>query len=210
VTEFSEGLPKADPNAKKRHSMADGDLREPVDLPEYLEGVGELLRLQSREGEQGRAGDEAARTAPDRATGRRRRHAVVLLGAAAIAIFVLVRVLHLGTERTLPVALEGTWRTDAEAYAGRTLEITPSTLSFRVGDVAATGGRYRIVRVRRSTVAEGTLFRVDYLQGGNPLEFSFVWRASPQPEIRFENQKNLVWTRSGPVDSTGPTDGSAR
>jgi hypothetical protein len=180
--------------------MADGELRESVELPEYLEGIRELMRLPPKDGEEtGGAADASAGAAGAGVRAGRPRQAAAWIALALVAIVVLVRTLHPGMETTLPAALEGVWRTNAPAYADRSLVITTSSLSFQVGEDSATSTRYAILRVRRSAVREGTLFRVDYLQNGGQLELSFVWRDSPQPEIRFANQQDLVWTRSGPA-----------
>lgn len=195
---------KADSGDKEgRRSMADGELRDAVELHSYLKDIGGLMRLPPKESERR---SQASRASADSATvpapARRLRHAVALIGiAAALVVVVFDSALRPTAETSLPAALQGVWRTDAAPYANRRLEITTSSLAFQVGDSTVAVTRHQVVRVRRSAAPAGTLFRVEYLQEGDLLAFSFVWRGAPQPEIRFANQKGLVWTRTGPAGS---------
>jgi len=179
--------------------MADGELRRSVELSAFFADLALLMRLPrkmtGKDG--GAAGDAGSEPAPGRAG--RSRHTAAWVSLALVAIMVLYLVFK-PVETTLPAALEGVWRTNAAAYADRSLEITPTSLSFRASDSTAAGTRHRITRVRRSALPDGTLFHVEYLQDGSQLEFSFVWRGS---EIQFANQKDLIWTRRGPADSGG-------
>jgi len=193
---------------KRRVSMADGALKEPVELPVFLGSIGELMQLPSKGS--GKHETEQAAARP-RGRGSNGRQATLLIALGVLVGGVLLaRALRPASAHTLPTALAGVWRTDAPRYADRRLEITPTSLGFHAGEGGTAGPRYPIARVRRSEETDGTLFRVEYLEGGDRIELDFVWRDSPRPEIRFANQKDLVWTRGAPADSGAVAGRSAR
>jgi hypothetical protein len=184
-----------------RRSRADGDPRESLQLRSELEDVGVRMNLPLKYWRDVPATRPSAGNTAVWTRTRLLRHAPALIGVAALLLIVANEgARRPKAETTLPPELQGEWRTDAARYANRRLEITTSSLAFQVGDSAAAITRHRIVRVQRSAAPEGTLFRVEYLEEGDLLEFSFVWRGSPTPEIRFANQKGLVWTRTGPAE----------
>jgi hypothetical protein len=184
---------------QRRTSMADGELRHPVELPTFLDGVAELMQLPPKASGEGRAAEPEAAAAPRRPASARQTALVSLL-VVLVAGVLLARALQ-SPVTTLPAELQGRWHTDAPNYAGRGLEITTTSLGFQTGEEAAPTPMYPIVRVRRSTTSEGTLFQVEYLQNGDRAELDFLWQQAAPPEIRFVNQRGLVWTRSAPQDS---------
>jgi hypothetical protein len=194
----------------RRVSMADGELRQPVDLPVFLDGIGELMQLPPKGSERPKAPAQRVSRPTWRPGAPGRQRALLLALGAVVATVVLVQVLRPKPVTTLPAALAGEWYTDAPRYAGRRLDITTTSLAFQDGEGAAAAPRHPIVRVRRAADAEGTLFRVEYQQGGDRAELDFVWRDVPRPEIRFANQPDLVWTRGAPADSIPATAPRAR
>ena len=196
------------PGSEARRSRADGAGRDSLRLRSELEDVGVRMNLPLKYWRESPTPHPAAGSTAVSVRNRLLRYTPALIGIAAVVLIVANEgARRPKVETTLPAVLQGVWRTDAARYANRRLEITTSSLTFQEGDSTDAVTRHRIVAVRRSVEPEGTLFRVEYLQDGDPLEFSFVFSDSPRPELRFANQKGLVWTRTGPA---GPAPAPGR
>ncbi len=143
-------------------------------------------------------GPSPGRGGPRPDAGKRRQRVlgaafVVLLVLAAVWLFVLPR---LEGDATVPAELFGVWGTTVSSHADRTFEISDSTLTFQTADAAYT--EHRIVDVdRREGGGQGTLYIFEYLNQDETYEFSFYYRGGAEPTIRFANQPQLVWRRTG-------------
>lgn len=187
-----------------RTSMADGKLRESVELQAFLDGVGDLLRLPPKPPEPSAAAPAKSADAARRAPVRPRQTALLLVFCAVAGGAVLARALQPKAVTTLPAELVGVWRTDAPRYADRRLEITTSSVGFQAGAGAAPAPLHRILQVLRSAGPEGVRFRIEYLQEDARAELDIVWQDWPRPSIRFSNQSDLVWTREEPAGPPAP------
>ena len=100
-------------------------------------------------------------------------------------------VLSLGGDASAPEELHGTWTTTTPDYADRAFAITDSTITFYQGGEDSTF--HRLVGVEREDARGGVLFTLEYEHGVNTLTFAFEY--SPAGEIRFKNQRQMVWRR---------------
>jgi hypothetical protein len=137
-------------------------------------------------------------TAVEDIKGKRRRK--IILGSIAASIvllpilaWVLIALLY---QTSIPPELHGTWRTEEPRYASRRFELLVDQVVFQVGEDAGNVERHVVSRVRRSRSARGPLYRVQYTgSDGELYQFSFTFENGV---IRFENQPDFSWNRTGP------------
>lgn len=136
-------------------------------------------------------------TLQDRASSRQRRVILVSIAASLVLLPVLAWVLiSFFFQTTIPPELHGTWRTDEPRYASRRFELLADQVVFQVGDSAMNVERHVVSRVKRSKSARGSLYRVLYNGADGELyQFSFTF---DNQYIRFANQPDFAWSRSGP------------
>lgn len=184
----------------------DKPIRGQAELREFLLRAAELLRLEPKkpvaaellDGEQKpTAGKSFLSRIPPGAR----------IGALALVVLLIVALtVSSGGSTVLPEPVHGVWRTDAPGYATRRFEVTEKNLAFQTDENPSAITRHVITRVNKSTVKEGTLYQVDYLdqpEDKSPLTFEFILTEGDNPTIVFANQRKVVWKRSGPVKGDG-------
>ncbi len=95
--------------------------------------------------------------------------------------------------RVMPDELLGFWSTADERYANRALEIQKSSLVFHTGDGGYT--THPIQQVSKVESDTLTLYEIDYLQDDVVFTLSFFYEPAPVDKIRFENQREIEWSR---------------
>ncbi len=130
-----------------------------------------------------------------RSAGRRQRMlGYVLAGMLAlVAVYAVVASGFFSKSTPIPDGLVGVWRTSAPSHRDRTFEITKTTLVFQIGEADYT--IHPITRVKAVESEDGTLFTVDYTTSDEVFEFSFYYTATPEPVIRFKNQRQMEWKK---------------
>jgi len=116
-----------------------------------------------------------------------------MIGAALLALPILWVALSLGGDRSAPEELHGTWTTMAPDYADRAFAITDSTITFYQGGENSTF--HRLVGLERETERSVVVYTLEYEHGAHTLKFAFEYSAAG--EIRFKNQRHMVWRREG-------------
>ena len=121
-----------------------------------------------------------------------------LYTAAAVALVVLVGGLvyyFRPRNEPIPDELVGLWTTTAEDYADRAFRITKNTITFHT---AADDSTFHLItRVQSRDEGIARLFTVNYEWYEEEYEFAFFYVRIPNRVIRFRNQRNMVWRKSG-------------
>lgn len=116
---------------------------------------------------------------------------VVLLAAMAM---------NCGKITTLSNELLGTWKTSNISYSGTFFELKKDVIVFgsKDGDV----NTYRILEVKKQKMEnnEWDSYIIFYQDNDfHRVEFSFFYRSTGTPVIRFKNQPVLVWKKETQV-----------
>ncbi len=109
--------------------------------------------------------------------------ALAMVGAAAAYL--------LRPGDALPAEVSGRWSSEAEKYAGRSLDLTPDSIRFYSGPDEYEA--YQISRVEREEDgSRGTRYRVHYGQGAAAGTLSFFYQHGV---LRLENQPDFEWRK---------------
>jgi hypothetical protein len=163
-------------------------LSDSWDLGEFFEALGPVMRLPPKEEEEDEARMPSARSA------RRTRWLVVLalvlvLGVAGAGP--LWRALR--PSLPVPAGLIGTWTASADRYAGRSFELSATTLDLRPGGQPAV---YPIVELRRRDSSSAHAYTLRYQDGSSTLEFGFA--IGPDSLVRLRNLPGVEWKKARP------------
>lgn len=176
--------------------------REPVDDARLREKVRDIVvELLAGTGAPSHAPAPASPWGATGAGWRRRRRVVlgvilgVLLAGAAVQAFSRTGLFPRGHQ--LPDELVGVWSTSAPRYADRAFQITKTSIAFGTGGHSYSVYPIRTVAVVRDSAA--TLYTIDYTTPEDQVaEFSFYYVPRREGEIRFKNQRQLVWRKAKP------------
>lgn len=136
---------------------------------------------------------------PQAVPGREGRRLVVLVTAlgvviAAAALQLTLKAGIFSGEHQVPDDLVGVWRTSATRYADHALTITKTSIAFDAG-----GGGYPVQHIVVVGGGVATLYTIRYTTADDQAgEFSVYYSARGGGEIRFKNQRQLVWKRALP------------
>jgi hypothetical protein len=174
-------------------SVKDGDLTTPIQLDEFLEGVGGVLRLPPKEPVKPAA---APARAPFTISLPRywRLVPVPLLGLALATWFLSRPSADQGTA-VLPAPLVGTWITSDPRYKDRNFQISEGFVVFKNGERADDQTAHPIQRVVTEERADTTVATISYLEGNAPYELGLKYIPRPKPTIILSNQPEMTWRR---------------
>lgn len=170
-------------------SLGSGELADSMDLGEFFQALGPVMRLPPKD-------DESARRRSWGWTGEARRRSVTLAGAAAALIAGTVAgpslLRALGSDVPLPIGLHGRWITTSERYAGRAFHLSEATL--RLGRGPEGFAAYEITGVRQRDSSAGKLYTIRYRDGESDLEFPIFVGADSVIHVR--NLGDVPWTKA--------------
>jgi hypothetical protein len=177
-------------------SVKDGDLINPMPLVDFLDGVGEIMRLPARVPvAEAKAEQQAIAEAAGRSQLASRTKIVVLLAVVAIMAYGVTSGGEEAAPTTVPPQVLGTWMTADPRYAGRTFDLGSGFIVFKNGDRADDQTAHEISAVHTTSQGDSTQVIVSYLEAGATYELSFKYSGTPRPGIRFNHQEELVWYR---------------
>ena len=166
-------------------SLGSGELADALELKEFFEGLGPVMRLPPK--------DEAPSRPASVAGGMSRRTILMVAGALALVALATVGPLALqaiqGSE-PMPPGLVGTWQTSMPRYADRSFELSPTTLRLGLGAGTET---YPISMVSSRDSSTSPIYTIDYLNGDTPLEFALTVHADSVAAIR--NVPGVAWRK---------------
>lgn len=98
------------------------------------------------------------------------------------------------TEKTIPDALLGVWKTSEPKYANRFFELKKDVIIFATGE--NNTDTYSVASVEQAHDEEGLLYNIHYLNlAGQQSTFSIYYAPTNHGVIRFKNQKHFTWTK---------------
>lgn len=191
------------PRAKRTSytgGITDGNLNDPMQLRDFLFGVGTVFQLPEQTSTTKLADAVNAATAaqepePEQVVaGRGRRQAFMVAGALIAALGFLAFRLWPRGETRLPAAVLGEWTTDDPRYAGRVLRLADQEVAFVV---AGRETAYPLAAVRTRQAGDTAYLTVEYIVAGRNNVWPLAFVPSPSPSLTTVNQPGLVWTRRG-------------
>ena len=101
------------------------------------------------------------------------------------------------TSETIPDELLGVWTTATPEYGDRYFQIARTSLRFGLGE--GREALYQILNVKEDASGPDRTYQIKYLGGENVYTLSFIYEPiSPEPVIRFANQKLMEWRKRTP------------
>ncbi|MFZ5622794.1 MAG: hypothetical protein ACOY71_00005 [Gemmatimonadota bacterium] len=193
-------------------SVADGNLLEPMDLHEFLVGLGLVFRLATKRkkapappaGGTATAGEAAKADRVDALRAERSRKvliyslAVISLVAGAFALWPSGD----GSKdaAALPAEVQGRWTTTNPKYKDRAFALSASALTLQMGPRLTDAVSHPILKVTFEPHPDGTVYHVQYetVKGQEPITMSFRYTGGASPVIRLINQPNVEWVKARP------------
>lgn len=174
------------PDEKDYRSLASGELADAWDLGEFFEALGPVMRLPPKDASTPEPRRLLAGPAPGRRTVALVWVAIALVAVAASAP--LVQTLRAG--EPVPPGLRGVWTTTAERYAGRSFELSETSLRLGLGALEAT---YPIGGMRSRDSSTAAIYTIQYRDGESPLEFAVA--IGPDSVARIRNMPDVGWRK---------------
>jgi hypothetical protein len=182
---------KATPDGKSYHgSVADGNLAHSMELRDFLDRLGLIMRLpKKRKPKPEDAGAAGAIQIPWRK--------VLVVGAVAAIVVTASQVMS-GMQKTkvdVPDQFLGSWRTDNKKYATRGFRISETQIELAAGQ----RGLPKIRPIEAVTTREAhdtTYLTIQYLEDNRMVEWPIALIPAAQPTIRFVHQPEIDWVRA--------------
>jgi hypothetical protein len=172
-----------------------GDMTQPVELRDFMVGVGQLLDLPPK-----RPTTTSMPTVPARAANARPPLRQFFLPATALllaAAVVLPAVFpSTASAPVVPTEVMGEWSTKFSGYDGRRMRITPTVVEFVVS-ADGRAERYPIVSVAKGAKGDSTIIELSYGEGSDPLPMRLAMARSQPGKVAIARPEGLVWERVG-------------
>ena len=170
-------------------SVKDGDLVNPMDLREFYEQLGVVMRLP-RKPKTVQMPTIAA--APIR---RRKRGRLSLLPILAVAMVAAVGWARVKPRpaAVVPAQLTGTWAADDPRYAGRALVITAQSVESVIDNRPL--GRFLVTEVKSKQSHDTIVVALRYTDDGAAAELGVSWVGAPSERIMLRNPSGVAWRR---------------
>jgi hypothetical protein len=172
--------------------VKDGDLATPMELGDFLQQVGVVMRLPAR-----RATPKApSAVETKRAVTRRTAVALPVSAVLALAAFAVVE-LRPAPPPQVPASIVGTWETMDRRYAGRQFIVSADSLTQLVPGASRESAAIRAVALR----ALGDTLAITLTAGDQKpyQEVSLTWLPAPHEHLILKNPAAVAWVRAGTV-----------
>jgi hypothetical protein len=209
-TPVAEAVKRASEKAEMYRSIADGELATAWSLRDYFGSLNTVMRLQPKVRQKV---ERAAKKTPggeqmlalfDRMRIPTGWLVVGFLLAVAVLIVRPIVLDATGSGADALIQAHGVWQAGKGKYDGRTFEITSEIIAFGTGEKNAGRSTHKIEKVRARSAVDSTLFTVTYQAEGKSSEFAFWYYGGPAPVIRFKNQHDIIWRKSGAQPTAQP------
>jgi hypothetical protein len=174
--------------------LAPGDLTKPIELRDFMHGVGELMALPpKRPTRPSMHAVPAVKARPARSGAR----AFVLPGVAGVLglLTAALTVIRPTPVVDVPPPMLGEWTTKDAKYAGRALRITPTDVSLGTGE-RQDAAAYPLVRAVPSTRGDSMIVEMEYLADGEAMPMRLAYARSAPGKLAIANPAGLVWERA--------------
>lgn len=189
----------SDGPAEQYRSVTDGNLTQPMELDEFLHGVGVVMRLPPKQEEKAPPpADVPARAATPNAA-RRRKSLIVGMCVTASAIILAGISLRAWDNRysdSMPPTLLGSWRTDAAKYRDRGFTVGAETLQMQRGPSPKDVVTLPIKSVRVRNAQRGRSVELKYEENGVVQTLGLTLEdLDGMSIVAVHNQPEIVWKR---------------
>ncbi len=185
--------PEAGENRRTSYRpLGSGELADAWQLHDFLEALGPVMRLPGKDEE---------RTAEPASRGRHRslsrRRATLLAGLAMVVLAgaaagpAVLRALR--PQGAVPAALYGRWVAQPGRYAGRSFELSGTTLRLGLG---AREMAYPIDGVRHRDSSGTVVYTIRYRDAESVLEFGVTVASDSVARVR--NLADVTWIKASP------------
>lgn len=184
----AEKFTQSQPDGMKDYRpLGSGELADSWELGEFFEALGPVMRLPPKQNEAAAAGSSALG-----GTTRRRPAILVMAAMALVAGAAGAPPLMQAMRSSLapPKGLHGIWTTPAQRYAGRSFEVSDTSLRLGVGGQDAT---YPIADVRRRDSSNAAIYTIRYRDGESTLEFALA--IGPDSVGHIRNLPSVGWRK---------------
>jgi hypothetical protein len=182
-------------------SVTDGDLSQPMELDEFLTGVGVVLRLPPKKEENEAppppAAAPAAAATPRSKRGRRSMVVGVCATLSALLIMGMgVQKWDRGYSDTMPPTLLGNWHTESPKYRNRGFTITEKTLQMQRGPNQSDWVTLPIKSVRVRPAQRGRTVELTYDENGAAQTMTLrLEDLDGLSVVSLMNQADILWRR---------------
>lgn len=184
----------SNPPPESPGTAGDGNLSVPMKLRTFLEGVATIYDLPE-ERRRGPALPHPLKKVKPKGIPRARWNAILAAAAVISAIWAWDGIKNSPAEfGALPQVMNGGWRSNDPRYRNRSFWIKGDRIAFQTGSDSLEVTIHTITQVDQLLLPGDTLqFTVQYLVDGAPTTWAIQFVERPKPEIRFLNQRALVW-----------------
>jgi hypothetical protein len=168
-------------------SLKSGELADAMKLDHFFEALGPVMRLPPKD-------DEDPEPRAVRRAGSSGRRTAALAGIALTLVTIaagapaILRALQ--TTESVPPGLHGSWSTVARRYAGRSFDVSDSTLRLGLGGRDVT---YPIAGVASRDSADAAIYTIRYRDGETELEFALA--IGPDSVAMIRNLPDVGWRK---------------
>jgi hypothetical protein len=176
--------------------VTDGNLTRAIELRDFMEQLGWVMRLPRRKGGKAPTGESApAAAAPSTTTAERGTWwgPLALLGAVAFVAYLGFRS-EAGSD-PLPPAAVGRWITNDARYVERGFALDSASIVFYTGSEQADYTRHSIVGTTVTEENGNEVVSLDYVLGDGTATLKFWIQPGGEPVIHFLNQPEIAWRR---------------
>lgn len=203
--------PPYTPDASTRPvNLKDGDLENAVQLPDFMQELGVLLRLPKRQDTRPVVIVPETTIAPRR--WNLRSAGLVVLAATLLAAVGLSRVAPTPKPDPLPEELRGEWRTTNPKYRQRVLSFTEDRVGISMAD-GQTPSLHPVVALSSRVVSDTVVLSMTYEDDGAPVDFRVSLVKGGRPLLWLSNPPDVVWEPVGRAVKSpipAPPDGQVR
>jgi len=173
-------------------AVTDGDLREAMELREFLTGIGAVMQLPTKEAT--RANEVIPPPRPRKKTRHRWLVPAAILGSIAALALVVPAFIPKRSD-PLPLTLVGRWHTQSPKYVDRGFEVRENALYMHRGARATDIAVLPIQRVR-VTRGKGTAVVIDYQEDGVTQSLGLTMHGSGGAMfVELHNQPDVKWRK---------------
>jgi hypothetical protein len=182
--------------ADYRVAVSDGDLRQPIALTDFLQGLGVVMRLPMRRPPT--PAEPVAAAEPPKSGPRRPPTLAIslILASVIVAAFVVPPLLPKSSD-PLPEPLIGRWHSPSPKYIDRGLEFREDALYMKRGPKESDIVRLPIRRVT-VTPRQGSLaVEINYVENGATLALRLTLHDyAGMPAMELRNQPEIIWRKT--------------
>jgi hypothetical protein len=186
-------------------AVTDGDLRRPMGLSDFMNGLGLVMRLPQKRPP---TPEPVTAVVVEPEKPRTPRSKVVVISMTMFVVTTLgILASAVVPERNdpLPAQLTGRWQAISPRYAGRALEFRDGALFIKRGPEDSDIVRLRIQRVVVRPQNSSQRVAIEYLEDGAPVTLNLLLHDyGGMAMVELQNLPDVVWRKATAASPNGP------